>query len=217
MADQFNVCFACKRLAETVVWMQRGGVLLQRQLLFRPKHLETYHKCRKRHFLGLDRIKRPIYIERFGEFVSMLHSQEARSLTMEDWIACYLYEMQEFVSHFRNAALRGEYDWKVFYIIDCANIKFFNAMFVLPKLIMRLSKEVERHFPETVGASMIINVSNSVLSAWKVVKNMIDPSTVEKLTLHVGIPSDVLLQNIDREVLPTEYGGDRNISIPHLY
>jgi hypothetical protein len=86
-ADKYSVPLALKRLADTVVWMQR--MQLNTMVRDTPARLAQYRKCRSRVFLGFDLAGRPVHAERIGEFISGLPRAASLEVSHDDFLACY--------------------------------------------------------------------------------------------------------------------------------
>ena len=70
------------------------------------------------------------------------------------------------------------------------------------------------NFPETMGATYIINAPWYFRTIWAVVRTFIEPETVKKV--HVFSSPDELKSVIDLDMLPVEYGGTGKLGLGSL-
>lgn len=200
-ADRYDVDKALARLRHTCEWRSRlvdpflsnvNWALIRRAKALRPR---TY--C------GLDKLGRPVYAEKLGEFFS--NDEAHRGLSMDQWILAYSFEMCEINNEFRLAVLQGlPYSHRMGFIADIAGLRlsFVRVVHLLQKLV----KEVETHFPEMAGPVILINCSGFVTRAWSLVKKFLDPATVEKISFYGPISAfqGPLCEAFGENVVPVE-------------
>lgn len=76
--------------------------------------------------------------------------------------------------------------------------------------VKRASYLSAQHYPERAGFVFVINVPGWFQLIWKVLKPLVDESTLEKIYILRGADEirDNMLQRIDLESIPKEYGGE---------
>ncbi|KAH9259152.1 hypothetical protein BASA81_002772 [Batrachochytrium salamandrivorans] len=178
-ADKYDVDKALARLKYTCEWRSKlvdpfvnnvNWALIRRAKALRP-----------RAYCGLDKLGRPLYAEKLGEFFS--NDEAHRGLSMDQWILSYSFEMCEMNNEFRLSVLQGyPYSHRMGFIADIGGLRlsFLRVVHLLQKLV----KEVETHFPEMAGPIMLINSPSFVTRAWSLVKKFLDPATVEKISFY---------------------------------
>ncbi|GBG29198.1 Phosphatidylinositol/phosphatidylcholine transfer protein SFH12, partial [Hondaea fermentalgiana] len=179
-----------------------------------PEKLETYRRLRVRKCMGWSKQGMPVFVERIGEFITSLSSDLAKTMTVQDWLDCYMYEMAGLILEFRKGAAQGNVQWKMLFIADMRGVKFMQA-FRSINLLKAFAKEVEVHFPEQAGPVFLINTPSVVHSAWKLAKQFLDPVVLAKIQLHPNAATNVLLEHMDEDVLFEEYGGKNRDHFPH--
>lgn len=212
-ADKYDKNLASERLLSTLVWRQQ--IKLHEIIMKPPAKLEAYRKLRVRRCMGWSKNGMPIIIERIGEFINSLGSDLAKSMTVRDWLDCYIYEMANIILEFRKGAAAGNVQWKMLFIADMKGVKFVHALRSI-SLLKAFSKEVEVHFPEQVGPIFLVNMPSVVHSAWKLCKQFLDPVVLAKIQLFPHPGTAAMLEHIDDEVLYKEYGGKNTDEFPHV-
>jgi CRAL/TRIO domain len=76
------------------------------------------------------------------------------------------------------------------------------------KVLNRIASIAQDHYPETMAQTIIINAPMSFRMVWGVVKPMLQPRTVNKITLLGTKYLDELLQRVDKAMLPSYMGGE---------
>lgn len=82
----------------------------------------------------------------------------------------------------------------------------FTAAFEFCRQMAKIDSD---HYPERLGRLFVINSARIVYYFWKLIKGFLDPVTAAKVEIHAGRESwePVLLECIDKDQLPEEYGG----------
>lgn len=74
-------------------------------------------------------------------------------------------------------------------------------------LIDRITSVMQDHYPETLGKTCIINAPFYFQAIWSLVKPLLQPRTVNKVTLLGTKYMDELLKYVDAESIPEYMGG----------
>mmetsp|Transcript_10910 Transcript_10910/g.13185 ORF Transcript_10910/g.13185 Transcript_10910/m.13185 type:complete len:591 (+) Transcript_10910:314-2086(+) len=205
-ADKFDIKPACERLISTVCWRQANHIddLPENP----PPEIDTYRTYRSCVVIGRDRYDQPIHVERVGRFFGS--SEVPRALSIAQWLRCYSYEMAELFKEFRQASIdSGKVVHKRVYIGDLKGIRF-SAIKKL-NFMTTLKNEVEVHFPEIAGPIILINAPAFLARVWSMVSKALDPAVVGKIRIFPGIPTQFLIEQYGRDLIPVEYGGTNPI------
>lgn len=76
------------------------------------------------------------------------------------------------------------------------------------KVLGRIMSIAQDHYPETMGETIIINAPVSFRMVWSVVKGMLQPRTVNKITLLGPKFMDELSRRVDPKHVPSYLGGE---------
>jgi hypothetical protein len=71
----------------------------------------------------------------------------------------------------------------------------------------------ERHYPEMMGSTFVINAPSLFPTIWRVTKPLLDPFTVKKIRVLGADYREALLSNWDADQLPREYGGTADFAV----
>ena len=211
-ADKYYAKKALRRLQDNQVWLKETNIA---QLLSNPpSKLETYRKLRARAYMGRTKDNMPIFVERLGDFMCAISSPAGKSLQDKDFVECFLYELGELLAQIRQSyTLDKNSTWRATWIMDCKNISFYRAMKATHTLKL-LDALTEPNFPEIAGPIYLINVPSIVSGVWKIIKAFLDPSIVAKIQIHSQVPTELMLERIEKSVLFEEYGGTNQGHFP---
>jgi hypothetical protein len=218
-ADKYHADKALERIVATLKWQQQ--VKLAQVMSHPPAQLETYRKIRVRACMGRTNDGMPIFVERLGAFFNGIPSPEGKTLTKDDWIQCFLYELADVLRRIRENYHETTVNhpeqpttWKATWIMDCRGVSAYRAMKATSTLKM-IDAVTEPNFPEMAGPIYLINVPSLVAGVWRVCKAFLDPDVVAKIQIHSGVPKDLLLERIPESVLFQEYGGTNDAEYPN--
>jgi hypothetical protein len=212
-ADKHNTTAAMKRILDTVAWRQK--IRLNDIVCSRPEGLEAYRKLRARCLMGYAHSGHPVFAERVGEYVMALNTPNARSLSQDDHLRCYVYEMGQFIAAFRGSIKHGPPVYKQVFVCDCKSLKLLAAARGI-KMLSFFARECDRHFVEMVEKIYLVNISSAVTSAWAAAKQVLDPSIVSKIEMSSGNGLEQLLKIMPKDQIFVEYGGDNPAPYPHV-
>uniref|UniRef100_A0A7S3L039 CRAL-TRIO domain-containing protein n=1 Tax=Amphora coffeiformis TaxID=265554 RepID=A0A7S3L039_9STRA len=95
------------------------------------------------------------------------------------------------------------------YIIDLEGMRFGDFVGEVVDFVKRASKLSNLHYPERAGYVFVINVPSWFKLIWNVVKQWVDPVTLEKISILRG--KEEIMRNMELRIpldqLPPEYGG----------
>jgi len=121
----------------------------------------------------------------------------------------------------RHYALVTEFCWAVversqhgpqsqsIYVLDLAGIKLRDFAGDVVKFVKQAVRFTSQHYPERSGGVLLINVPRSFDIIWKVVRPLVDPSTLDKIQIVRGKDKILaaLRDRIPMKQIPPEYGG----------
>ena len=83
--------------------------------------------------------------------------------------------------------------------------------------LFRDALEIDQNaYPEYLGNLFIINAPFVFRGMWSVIKGWVDPKTAKKFIVLGSNYKETLLQYIDEDSLPTEYGGTCTKPLPSV-
>jgi hypothetical protein len=204
-ARKWNVTHTVKSLTEMIQWRidnHADSILEDQPTILR---MDLLHKIVPSALHGYTKAHRPLYIEKSGQ----LHVDDiVNRFTTEEMIQCHIYWL-EF-----NSKLARERSRQVGkHVESFAMIYDLNGIKMDIRKILHLFKQSlhidDNYYPERLGQMFLINPPMMFPVLWNLVKHFIDPVTKTKITVIKKGPetSVTLLQHIDSDQLPTEYGG----------
>lgn len=153
---------------------------------------------------GFTKYQQPLCIEKTGRVnVNKILTE----FTQEELIRCHIYWI-EFLCQL--ARLRSQRTGKhiesfcmIFDIKGC-NLKTRKALHIFKEYI----GIDQRYYPERLGHMFVVNSPKIVTILWNIIKLWLDPVTQQKFIFaHKSGSENELLEYIDSDQLPSEYGG----------
>jgi len=204
-ARKFNVDKAKLMFSEYLTWRQTFGVDdIVNNLVF-----PEYEKCQElypRFYHKTDKQGRAVYFEVMSHINSKLLDG---TITTTDRFVQYYVREYEKTTRYRFAALSlkaGTNVDKSCSILDLKNVPLmqFNN---IRKVLGQVTHIAQNYYPETLGRMFIINAPLLFQGVWGMVKGMLDEATVAKISILGSSYQKELLEAIDAENLPSDYGG----------
>jgi hypothetical protein len=165
---------------------------------------EVYQRiCPHKHH-KFDKLGHPIYLERTG-LVKM--PVLTKHVTEHDLVVRHIRSIEQIVGRMKESSiLRGKNVDKQVVIMDLKGLSF------RPDAVgMRVFKETlnidQQYYPERLHHLFLINAPWIFSSVWAIIKLWLDPVTKTKIEVLGGNYKHRLLEFIDADSLPEEYGG----------
>lgn len=212
-ADNYKVDLAIARLVNTIIWRQQSKL---DDFVDNPdmKLYNRYLTYRAKLMIGFDRLGRPLLVERLGEFFGSDNGEQA--LTRDEWSICSSFELTLVGAAFRASSVHHNRPiHRLVYIGDMLSLRFRQAKNTMPYLKF-ISNCVEEYFPETAGPVYLINAPFFLEFLLKVAYLFLPKTVVANTTVKSGPQPELLCEQIGASLVPREYGGDLDYSIPHI-
>jgi hypothetical protein len=201
---KFDVALASDLFAKDVAWRAENKIdsILDGPPL--PEHrmgqLSTLVSCS---YHGFDKVGRPLYIEKTGRIPvdgMLSYFTDAEMLHAHLWT-------NEF-----NAKRAKEGSERVGHVVDTfATILDLDGLTSSHKKLLDWAKHMTQidqdHYPERLGFMAVINCPWYFPMFWAIVSSWIDPVTRAKFHILGSDYKEKLLELIDADQLPIEYGG----------
>jgi hypothetical protein len=155
-----------------------------------------------------DKKGRPIYFERTGA-INM--AELVATFTPEQLVRRHIWYMEMQIARMRKSPL-GIWNGGTERVEQMTHILDLKGLSMNPSMsIVHVFKECTRidqtYYPERMGKSLIIGAPALFYGIWSMVTPLLDPVTKEKITIFGSDYEDTLLELIDADQLPVEYGG----------
>lgn len=198
-AEKGNHAKGLARYKSTLAWRKENDI---ETILTRP-HLKfnlikkyyphAYHKR--------DKYGHPVYFEQPGRINLPILAEN--DITVSDLLyhcifsSEYLWKMIE----------PDEENGKVFSVLDIEGIGLKDVGGAVTDFIKGASSVTGAHYPERSFKIFIINAPSWFSFAWRIISPMIDKTTRSKISILSADYQEALLEHIDADNLPVEYGG----------
>ncbi|CAF1376068.1 unnamed protein product [Adineta ricciae] len=204
-ARKWNVEHTIKSILEMLKWRMdnRVDAILEQEKI--AERMATLRKIVPNANHGYTKADRPLYIEKSG-IISV--DKILSSFQHDELIECHLYWLELYSQLARERSRQvGKHVESFAIIYDLHGCKL-DMRKMLPLLNQSLFID-DNYYPERLGQLFVINPPLIFPTLWSIVKHWVDPVTKTKiLILKKGVETTTtLLQYIDADQLPKEYGG----------
>ncbi|TDL15807.1 hypothetical protein BD410DRAFT_796010 [Rickenella mellea] len=203
-ARKWDVPLAKKMLAEAEQWRKDFGVD-EIYKNFDYKERVEVDKYYPQYYHRTDKEGRPVYVERLGN----INVAELRKITTpERQLKALVLEYERFLKERLPACslAAGHPIETSCTILDLKGVGL-KAFWSVKDYVQDASRVGQNYYPETMGKFYIINAPWMFATVWSVIKAWLDPVTVAKISIPQGDGRKELLEQIEAENLPSEFGG----------
>lgn len=159
-----------------------------------------------RGYMGVDKMGRPIYIERSG----MVNPTPIWEICDEEYLFKSYYQSYEVLikQHFMVCSyLQQKQIQQTFSILDMTGFSVSMMNSKVKGLVQKVSKIAQDYYPEQLGQLMICNAPMLFTGIWAIVKVWLDERTRQKIQIHGGGYTKKLLEYVDEDQLADFLGG----------
>ena len=163
-------------------------------------------ECYSRGWYGVDKIGRPIYVDRIGA----IKVDKLLEAVGEEWIARSFYYVYEYMMKVRFLSCSAVFDRQIHMAVNVFDLSGF-GMHLWNRQTMRLLKSVLQigtdFYPESMGKIVICNAPWYFTSVFAVIKTWLDERTRRKITVSSSGHLKILQDLVDDDQIPTFLGG----------
>lgn len=218
-ARKFDVEAAWAMLSDHLDWRSSTGIddLPEGMSSVGPAaqlfpEMPAIKRCYPHGFHGLDRLGRPVYIERLGQ----LDLQTLLASASAERVAQYFaHELERLTTHRLLACslAQGRLVEKTLTVLDLSGLSMRTiSQAAARKMLQAITKVQQNQYPEIMGEMIIVNAPRAFHLAWKFACPMIDANTVSKIRGLQEDPTSRLLELIEPQMLPRFLGGQCDCS-----
>lgn len=209
-ATKGDEALAQKRYQETEVWRRANGI---DALLSEPHPQFTTIKQHYPHYYhGRGKRGEPVYYELPAQID--LKELKRNGIGLSSLLRHYLL-ITDFCWTVLERAQHGPQSQSI-YVLDLEGIKLKDFVGEVVKFVKEAVSLTSQHYPERSGGIFVINAPVFFDIIWKVIKPIVDPSTLEKVKVIRGKDKilSALRERIPLNQIPPEYGG-RGLPLGH--
>ena len=209
-ATKGDETLAQERYQETEAWRRANGI---DALLSEPHPQFTTIKQHYPHYYhGRGKRGEPVYYE----LPAQINLKELRrsGIDLSSLLRHYLL-ITDFCWTVLERAQHGPQSQSI-YVLDLEGIKLKDFVGDVVKFVKEAASLTSQHYPERSGGIFVINAPVFFDIIWKVIKPIVDPSTLEKVKVIRGKDKilSALRERIPLNQIPPEYGG-RGLPLGH--
>ncbi|OQR87093.1 phosphoinositol transporter [Achlya hypogyna] len=200
---------AAARYADTLAWRAKNDM---DSMLTRVQ--PQYHTIRRFYKQGIhktDKLGHPIFIEKMGSID--MKGLQANGVTLPDLFRHYLFNM-EYVLRFVTktpcpcVSCSESHTCKMLIILDARGLGMRDLAGESLEFVKNCTSAMQRHYPQQSFKIFLVNVPSWFGMIWKCIKPLLHEATRAKtFILSEAETAATLLQYVDAEALPEEYGG----------
>jgi len=209
-ARKFNALQAYEMIRSDIEWREKEEVA---QLRFqKPSDILGCDPSIVTQYLphwqsGFDKVGRPVIYKHFGATQTWSLKEH---MTLENLVKFYWWEQEQAANLLVRRSLETGYECDTFtVIVDLEGLGIRQITKDFLWLVKAISEYDSNHNPERMGQTFMINCGPSFGFIWSGIKPWLDVGTQAKIqilaTRKQWLP--VLLEQIDTDQLPQEYGG----------
>jgi len=204
-ARKFDIVKAKEMLLDCEKWRVEFGVedIVKN---FDFKELEVVNKYYPQYYHKTDKDGRPVYIQRLGQLdIKALYAATTTERQLQRLV--FEYEKSRTDRLPGCSAVVGYPVETYCTVLDLGGVSLSN-FYRVKDYVSAASSIGQNRYPETMGKFFIINAPWTFSAVWAIVKPWLDEVTIAKVEILGAGYKDALMQQIPKENLPKEFGGD---------
>ncbi|KAJ1553273.1 cytosolic factor, phosphatidylinositol/phosphatidylcholine transfer protein [Nowakowskiella sp. JEL0078] len=181
--------------------------------LMNPEFVKFFPHLGGSAFHKFDKQGNPLFIERLGLFDA---KQMAANCTAPVWIDFHTRNMEMLTKTLMKEASErtGRVVDKHTLIFDLKGLGFSHLHYPVIALLRSTSVIDSAYYPERLGKFFMINAPFVFTRAWAIVKGFLDKGILDKIHILGDNFREILLEHIDADHLPVEFGGKCECECP---
>jgi hypothetical protein len=204
-ARKFDIVKAKEMLLDCEKWRVEFDVedIVQN---FDFKELEVVNKYYPQYYHKTDKDGRPVYIQRLGQLdIKALYAATTTERQLQRLV--FEYEKSR-TDRLPGCSAAVGYPVETYCtVLDLGGVSLTN-FYRVKDYISAASSIGQNRYPETMGKFFIINAPWAFSAVWAIVKPWLDEVTIAKVVILGANYKDALMEQIPKENLPKEFGGD---------
>ncbi|CAK4078551.1 unnamed protein product [Aphanomyces euteiches] len=209
VAEFGNMARALTRYHDTLTWRQFHHV--DRILSTKQEHYHAIRRYYKHTLHKRDKLGHPIYMEKMGSLD--LKALQSVGVGFSELFQHYLFNVEYMFTHVATArcpcsSCKDSEQQKLCILLDARGIGMRDLAGEVLEFVRTCTSVMQKHYPQRSFKIFLVNVPSWFGMIWKLIKPLLNESTRAKtFILSEADAPAALLQHIDPENLPEEYGG----------
>mmetsp|Transcript_61537 Transcript_61537/g.169102 ORF Transcript_61537/g.169102 Transcript_61537/m.169102 type:complete len:694 (-) Transcript_61537:218-2299(-) len=209
-----NVALAEEWWAKTMQWRAATDV---ESVLSRPQpHFDVIKQGYEHFIAGVDKLGHPIYVDVIKSPNVVFRELKSKGVTVDDVIdhMIYLNEWmwRRWLDDYDGVGTKPDSRAYLLKIVDMQSIGMADTWGDTYDYFQKLSA-LNKHYPERMYKTFVINVPSSFSFVWRLVAPMLDPNVREKVKIYKANEFKApLLELVDADQLPERFGGTMKVS-----
>jgi len=209
-ARKFDVTNAESMLRETLDWRKEVAAddILNDPGIGVGAIDDTFHEVISHAFHKYDKLGRPVYFEKTGE-INLAELTD--TFSPEQLVRRHIWYMELQISNMRKSPqdARNGGTRRVEQMVHIVDLKGLSLMpdFSTINVFKETTHMDQTYYPERMGKMILIRAPTIFWALWKIVVPLLDSVTQDKILILGDDFQDTLLDIIDSDQLPPEYGG----------
>jgi len=199
-AEKGNIVKGRRRFLRTERWRSLNAL---ESILQRPHALMRAIKANSNHYF-YGKSKKGFYVYYETPKRVRLDVFNALNITYDDLLYHFVY-----ITEYLYQVMDTNEDARCVSVVDCTDVGVSDLGGSVREYLMKIAAITSQHYPERSAGIIIINAPFSFQVVWKIVSAFMDPVTLEKCRLYGSKYQKDLLQLIDEDQLPIEFGGKK--------
>ncbi|KAF8056433.1 SFH3 [Scenedesmus sp. PABB004] len=208
-ARKYSVDAAAAMLEKSLAWRAQVGADAALEQPLDARLVSLVRACRPSSYIGHDRERRPVFVERLGKLDGKRMEREGVS---DDVLLAYHLREMEFMAQVvlpEASAVAGHTVDRIVSIMDAQGLTLTALTGFAQRLFRLITAMDSDNYPECAEAIYIANAGATFTAIWRLVAPFVDKGTRDKVHVLSGgkAMQQALLTEFGRELVPTFLGG----------